>query len=351
MLVACGVASPARAEPIRYGVAPNQDSLLPVLGDDAHGNWYREEGLDVSLQVIRWRDMPEALGTGKVDVAIEDLASVIAKHGKYPDTVYWYGLSTFDIGSAFMARPGSGLKSVAQFEAELGSHDQAVIAVARQLRNRMMIAARHTEMDHAVAILARDGGLRYSDGPDSEIALINLRPDEGFRAFMEGRGDVYLSGLAERGAADRAGLVELINGADLGSARLLGLVTTRAYAATHREQLLKLLHVWFRTVNYVHEKPGAAARVVVEAVNAATPVDMTVADFLHAWQHYEHYPLNPAEAATTFLDPASSFYWMPSQQACSQYYCSIDAAAAGDTADLFDMESVQADYVARYGEK
>ena len=108
---------------VRYGVSPFQDTLLPVLGQEF--DWYAEEGLDVEFVILGWTEVQEALAAGEVDVAINNISSVIATYDAF-QFAYVYGFNIFDAGAALMARPE--FKSVEEFEEEGMERADAVVA-------------------------------------------------------------------------------------------------------------------------------------------------------------------------------------------------------------------------------
>jgi len=138
---------------VRFGVSPFQDTYLPVLGREK--GWYREEGLDVEFKVLGWTEVMEALSAGQIDVAINNISSVIATHERNPQIIYWYGFNTFDNGFALMIRPNGKLKTLQQVEKEVGDHDRAVKLTAAQLKGKTVITTGKTDMEQGVAAAAR----------------------------------------------------------------------------------------------------------------------------------------------------------------------------------------------------
>ncbi len=339
------------ADAVKFGISPHPDSLLPLIGSDAGKAWYKAENLTVDFEMMRWRDLPNAVATGKVDVAISDLAMVVANHEKHPDLVYWYGISTMDNGYALMIRPGGSLKTVEQLAETLHDHGQAVQAATLQLRDRTVIVTGQSEMEQALSIIARNAGLHFAKDDSSEIKTIDLRPDDGLKAFEAGQGDAFMAPLVQHMLAEKAGMVEMLSGADFGAAPIVGFITTRSYADSHRAEMLKLLHLWFRTVNFVQGNEHEAAEIVAAAMAKGGTPGFTAADFEASWQTLEHYPLSAQDAANAILDPDGPNYWKMRQQQCSLYFCSVAEVLPEpvDSDKEFLMPQVQADYLAKYG--
>jgi ABC-type nitrate/sulfonate/bicarbonate transport system substrate-binding protein len=109
---------------IRIGISPFQDTLVPVVGEKK--GWYRKEGLNAEIRILGWTEVMEALSAGHVDVAINNISSVVATHERNPEIVYWHGLNPFDDGFALMIRPNGKLKTLAQFAAGASDRREAV---------------------------------------------------------------------------------------------------------------------------------------------------------------------------------------------------------------------------------
>ncbi len=174
---------------VRYGVSPFQDTLLPILGQEF--GWYAEEGLDVEFVILGWTEVQEALAAGEVDVAINNISSVIATFDAF-QFAYVYGFNIFGGGAALMAKPE--FKSVEEFEEEGLERADAVVAALEQVKGNTVVTTGNTDMGQAVVGSAARVGL----DPDMDITIIDLNPDEGLAAFLSGTGDFYLGGIPQR---------------------------------------------------------------------------------------------------------------------------------------------------------
>src|SRR5215213_7774489 len=139
-LIGCGPTQPANNQStpqttsakVRFGVSPFQDTLLPIVGGEK--GWYREEGLDVEFSVLGWTEVMEALSAGSVDVAVNNISSVVATHQQNPNIVYYYGLNPFDNGFALMIRPDGKLKTFQQMSQQYTDRETAIKMTAAQLK-------------------------------------------------------------------------------------------------------------------------------------------------------------------------------------------------------------------------
>jgi len=330
---------------IRIGISPFQDTLLPVVGEKK--GWYRKEGLNAEIRILGWTEVMEALSAGHVDVAINNISSVVATHERNPEIVYWYGLNPFDDGFALMIRPNGKLKTLAQFAAGVSDRREAVRLAAAQLKGKTVITTGKTDMEQGVAAAARQGGLDFK----RDIRIIDLNPDEGLAAFLGGEGDAFIGGIPQRTRASKEGMLEMLTGADLGPPPINGFVTTKRFAHEHQDALLKLLRVWFRTVNHINVHMEDGAGIIIATLNAQSGADFTLEDFRKFWNKYEHYPASPREVQRVILDPTGRNYWRKVWDDCNNYFFEITNTITRpvDPKDAFLMEEAQRAYVAKYG--
>lgn len=331
---------------VTYGISPFQDTLVPTLGKTK--GWYEEEGLDVTFKILGWTEVQEALAAGSIDVAINNISSIVATHEKRPNLVYFYGFNTFDNGFALMIRPDGKFKTVMQIEKDLGDHEAAVVAAAKQLKNATVITTSNTDMEQGVAAAARRGGLDFI-----KVKIIDLPPDEGLAAFLSGQGDMYIGGIPQRTRAGKEGMLEMLTGADLGPPPINGLVTTREYAKAHQDVLLTLLHVWFRCVQFIDKNMDEGGTILVEELNKHTGAKFTLDDFKKFWNNYEHYPPTPADIEKEILNPNGRNYWKARWDDCNTYFYNIKGTISKPVTpqDAFLMLEAHKAYLQKYSKQ
>lgn len=327
---------------VRYGVSPFQDTLLPVLGEEM--GWYEEEGLDVEFVVLGWTEVQEALAAGEVDVAINNETSVIATNQNF-NFVYWYGFNIFTEGAALMGRPE--YKTADELEAEGMTREEAIQAAVEQLVGKSVVTTGNTDMEQAVLSAATNAGLVAG----TDFTIIDLNPDEGLAAFLSGTGDFYLGGLAQRTRLTAEGMKPIVTGAELAPPPINGIITTPAYAAENQDVLVKLLHVWFRIVNYVEENTEEGGQVILDILNEQTGSNMTIENFTTFWQNYEHYPLNPEQIERDILSEDGYAYWRNRWDVTNTYFVEVTGTLDEpvDPEGVFLMEEAHAAYLEAYG--
>ncbi|XZE33845.1 ABC transporter substrate-binding protein [Pirellulaceae bacterium SH501] len=330
-------------EKVVIGISPFQDTLLPLIGE--RKGWYKEEGLDVEIRILGWTEIQEALASGAIDVGINNISAIISTHEKAPSLVYAYGINTFDDGFALMVRPDGKMKTLGTILNEHESREDAVKAVAAQLKGKTVITTSNTDMEQGVAAAARRGGIDFG----KDIKIVDLNPDEGLAAFLAGEGDAYIGGIPQRSRAEKEGMLALLTGADLGPPPINGFVTTKSFAHERRESLLRIIKVWFRIVNHVNADIDEAGKIVVDELNKQSGADFTLADFKRFWNQIEHYPSSTREIETEILSPNGRNYWKARWDDCNLYFMNKESIRERVKPDgIFIMPEIHEDYKKRF---
>jgi len=328
---------------VRLGISPFQDCLLPMIGIEK--GWYAEEGLDVQPVILGWTEVQEALAADEVDIAWNNISSVVATHEKWPQFVYVYGVNIFDGGAALMGRPT--FKTADEFEKEGMTRADAVHAAILQLKGKTVVTTGNTDMGQAVL------GAAYRNGLDltKDFEVVDLNPDEGLAAFLSGTGDFYLGGIPQRTRAVKEGMKVIAQGAELAPPPLNGLVTSKDYAAANQDVILKMIHVWFRIINYVELNPDEGGGIVLKVLNEQTGANMTIDDFKAFWQVLEHYPLSASLVQQDILDPSGYSYWRNRFDDCNWYFYEVSKTikAPVKAEDAMMLDQFQKLYVDKYG--
>jgi NitT/TauT family transport system substrate-binding protein len=320
---------------IIFGVSPFPDTEMPLLGKIK--GWYAQEGLDVEFKTLGWTEVQEALSSSssnKIDIGINNISAVVATHTKNPELVYYYGFNTFDNGFALMIRKNGKIKPLDFFLKQGQPLNIAIKNCSAQLKGKTVVTTSNTDMEQGVAACARKGGLNFM----KDIKIIDLNPDDGLAAFLQGTGDAYIGGIPQRTKAGEQGMIEMITGSDLGPAPINGIVTTKKFAKENSVALSKILKVWFKIVQYTDAHLDEVAKTMVAQLNKNTAAGVTPEQFKTFWNHYEHYPSSPEAIDSAILSPSGKNYWKARWDDCNYYFYNIKktipAPVAADSAFL-----------------
>jgi NitT/TauT family transport system substrate-binding protein len=286
---------------IRYGVAPYQDTALPVIGDKL--KWYGEESLNVRVVPVDWGDVPLTLTANSIDVSIYNINSFLppwnaaASGGK--NLVFYAPFYIFK-GNAVMVHKDANYKTSANAKTK-----DEFIAVIQQLRGKRIAVTTGTEFEQLVLEALSLAGLTPSD-----VTIINASPSDSLAAFLAGNVDAFSAGLTERIEAEKNGAVPLIVGSDVEMPVIDGLVTTESFARSNATKLDALVRVWFRTIQYVDADVANNSLIVRQYLSERGSTKFSAEEYAIAWK-FDEYPRTPEEAAKAFNDPSSKYYWKP----------------------------------------
>jgi len=335
-----GTAAPTK---VTVGISPFQDTYLPIIGQDE--GWFAEAGLDVELKSLAWNSVMPALISGDVDLAVFNTTGVVSVANADPDVVYAYGWNPFTQGSALMIRPGSGLRSIEDLEAELGDHDEARTAAVEQLAGKTVVTTLGTDMGKQISDALASVGMS-----DDDVTFVDMDTDAGLAAFLSGTGDAYLGGVPQRATALANGMEIGLAGPDLAAPPINGVVTKRQYVTEHEDALLAFLNVMHRIIRYCDAETDACGTTITDRLNEETAAGLTLDGFKDYWQNIELYAGNAQAAHDLILAEDGVAYWADTWDSDNAYLVDTKAIPAEVPADdHFLMPDVWDAYVAAYG--
>lgn len=337
-------ASPtAAAVTIRLGISPFQDTMLPIVGEQK--GWFKEANLNVELTSLGWDAVMTTVASGGVDVAINNTTGVVAVANRAPEVIYWYGWNPFTQGSAIMARPDVGLRTLEDFKAGGMAHADARAAALKQLSGRTIITTMASDMGKQVR-----AALESVDLGEQDVEIIDLDPDQGLAAFLAGEGDAYLGGIPQRQRATKEGMLVLASGPDLAPPPINGFVTTKTYATANEDALLRLMNVMFRIIRYCDANTADCGSIITTEINKRTGAQLTVQDFETFWQKFELYAGNAAGVEEMILASDGVAYWKSTWDGDNAFLFneSKQIPAPVEATDHFWGQQIQQKYIERY---
>jgi NitT/TauT family transport system substrate-binding protein len=303
---------------IRLGISPYQDTAIPVISKTE--GIFSKNGLDVELVTIPWENIVPALASrGRtIDVAIGSINTFLPRaaavnDGQADPVVFYAPLYVFK-GASFVARADSGLKSFKALLKEAnGDRTSTIKAFAQQMVGKKIGYPSGTPYEQMFLEVLRQSG---SNKAAFDIRDVQLA--EGLPALLSGVLDIAAAGVTQRTEALRRGNVVLLEIEDLGFAEIIGLMTTRSYYESNREQLESLRKSWFETIQALRQNPQKNTRGIIEylAQNASTKYSF---DEYMAALGAQEFPLTEDEADAMFMEPAGRFYWRRTWDLVNQY--------------------------------
>lgn len=300
---------------VRYGITPYQDSALPVVANEL--GWYKEAGINFELVPVSWGDVPTALSSGSIDVAIYNLNSFQpsyenASKGSFKPIVYC-PVYLFK-GQAIMVKSNSGMEVLKDQPGETDEQREArAIKVISQLRGKRIAVTEATELEQIVLAALKKANMTKDD-----VKLIHASPEDSLAAFLAGDVDAFAAGLTERVEARRHGGTELLVEADVMAPVIDGIITTESFAQKNPEVMDKLVGLWFRTIRFMEADLNKNSAHILKYLSTAASTRYTPEEYSIAWT-FDVFAHDAKEADKLFNDPNSTGYWKKAWDANNEF--------------------------------
>jgi len=290
---------------VRYGITPFQDSALPVVASQQ--GWYQRDHLDVKLVNLGWSDVPLALASRSIDVALYNFDSYMSSSEQLQkggaEVVFYAPLYVWN-GAAIMVHGDRGLAPAGDLSKLSPAERQEHVKTAmEQLRGKRIGITQGTTFEQTVRDALKAAGMTEND-----VHLVSARPEDNLAAFLAGDLDAFSAGLTERVQAKRHGAVELVIGPDVSLPAIDGLVARKDFAEAHPKEMQKLVDDWFETIQYMQPDTANRSAGLRSYLQGKASVNYTPEEYSIAWT-FQHFPSDRKGAISDFLDPASIYYW------------------------------------------
>lgn len=296
-------AAAGKATDVAIGVLPFLDYAPWVIG--ANKGWFQEAGLNASIVKFSMEnEVVEALASGAIQVGAGSPDSGLFLYPQFPD------LRVVNMGAAFTGFAIMGRPTVyLTYEQALkqGMAPAAAAAkVAGQLKGKQVITTAGSVFQIVLASAAKTGGYSLDD-----LKIVNMEPVEGAAAFISGVGDAYSDGLPSRWRLEQEGYPVLLPAEALGPGGICfsGAFSTRTFVTNHREELVKVMQVYYRIMAFLKSNPDEALDIMLAWLNKEAGAGMTVADGRKILKNYVQFPYSVDEATRRYYDPKSPLYY------------------------------------------
>jgi len=334
---------------ITIGIIPFQD-FYPFLFAEEKG-WFEEAGINVEFAHFDgFIDSTQALAAGAIDLAPQEVGTIVPLVENYPDVVFTVPVHVFNNGFAIMVPEGGDLKGYAQLESELGA-DAALKAAAQQLDGRTVVTTGNTDMELGVyAAAVHVGGLDWND-----VNVVDMEANEGLAAFLSGTGDAYIGGIPQRLRALNEGNVELLTGGQMGpgSVPLVGFAATKDAVADPEqyELFLDVFSVWNRVNTYAgqsEENLLELGQFVADELNRTTGAGMVAEDFKTMFNGWQQFPANGAEWKEWYEVFPPTERWAIAKE----FFGDVKGVVTNvpDASENVVVDKFIDDYIAKYGD-
>lgn len=343
-----GTVGASESRSVRIGIIPFQD-FYPFLFAEDKG-WFDELGIAVSFEHFDgFADSTQGLAAGAVDLAPQEVGTLLASANNYSDAVFTVPVHVFDNGFAIMIRDDGALLPYEQIFAEVGDEAKALRQTAAQLRGKTVVTTADSDMEIGVFAAVATGGLDWSD-----VEVIDMEANEGLAAFLSGTGDAYIGGIPHRLRALDEGYLELLTGGQMGpgSVPLVGLAAERTAVedpATY-QLYLDVFSVWNRINRYGAESEEQLLELgqfVADELNKTTGAQMVAEDFKTMFNGWQQFPPTGVAWQESYETYKPSERW----ETAAEFFVDVKGTVA--SAPPFEehviVDQFVADYIEAFG--
>jgi len=288
---------------VRFGLTPFVDYGPWLLALEK--KWFEEE--NIRLEVINLasdNEIAEAMAGGALDVGVQS-----------PDSALFFYPENSDLRIPFINTLFRGFyitgqkqyKTYDQFLEETGDADKAAKLVCSQLKGKKILTELGSVHETIVMAAVEMGGLTRND-----VEIIDIAgPAEGVAAFIRGEGDFFTCGLPQTLRLEKEGYPRTIPGSALGPGgiNLSGLQVDRQYYEEHKDVLVRLAKVWYKSVAFLHSNPTEGLHIIVDWLNREVGAGLDYEFASDLITKELSFPGSGSETWFWFYNPDSPYYW------------------------------------------
>lgn len=311
------VACSKKSNKIVYGISPYQDTALPVVSE--HQNMFTDAGLEVDLRLLEWGDVMPAVASGAVDIAVQNFNSFQSVYTNIidggGDIVFYFPFYVFK-GTAILCREKDNFKTINDYLMVYpNDREKAILETVRQLKGKHILLTEGTELEQIVLSALKRAEL----DKNVDVKITHAQPADALNAFLSGEGDFCTAGVTERTEASRYNCKALIENADLNPSVIDGLVTTKSFADSHQEELLKISNIWFETIDWMEQDLDKRALIIIDYLSKVSSTKFTLDEYKFTWFNTQVYPKNIEEVEKYILHKDAPYYWKNSWDKNNNY--------------------------------
>jgi ABC-type nitrate/sulfonate/bicarbonate transport system substrate-binding protein len=306
LLVACSRNQPP---PIQYGISPFQDTAMPVVAQSL--GLYDKAGLNVQLVTLPWEDVIPSLasrgrtidlGLGSINLLLPRTQNINIIGGG--DVIFYYPLYVFK-GAALMMHRNSGLRPVSYF-LKLYPNDQrrALREAMQQIKGMTVGLPQGTPYEQMLMAAFNAAGKDYR----KEVDLRYVKLADALPAFLSNQLDIAGAGVTQRTEVERSGDQVFLQMDDIGFAEIIGIVTTKHFAETHKQQLADFIRIWFDGIDYLMADVDHHSAAVLSYLAKNASTKYTLDEYKKAL-NFQVFPRSEKEARELFFEASGRYYW------------------------------------------
>jgi ABC-type nitrate/sulfonate/bicarbonate transport system substrate-binding protein len=301
-IVSPGLARAAELETIRIGLHPVLDyqpwAMAKEMGLD------KEQGLSFEIvSVASQANGAAALRQGAIDIASGSEVGTFAYYKAIPNMRTWIVLNRFK-GFILVGRKGA-VETYASLAPRVGP-EAARLQILKSMKGKSFAINPVSYLALVKACLGQVGMTM------SDVKLFEFPDDaKAALAFEKGVGDFYMGSLPQEikllGEPDlyvNVGGAEILGPAGLWYSAMMGM---EPWLKDHRETVLKLHAIWYRTSRYLNERQSQILPLWASNINSRAAASFTKDDIIKMSKFLEYPSIE--QAKTQIFNDKSDLGW------------------------------------------
>lgn len=294
--------------PIHYAISPYQDTAMPVIAESM--GLYKKNDLNVELKTVAWEEIvPSLASAGKtIDVGIGSINTLLPRVENINvagggDVVFAFPFYVFK-GAALLMQKKTFTPLPEFIKKYPNDLDAAVKATMAQLKGKKVGVPQGTPYEQMLLAALKTAGM----DPKKDIDLRYVKLADALPAFLSGNLDIIGAGVTQRTEAMRSGHTVFLDMESLGFAEIVGLVTTQSYAEKHKDELNKLIRIWFESVNSLLSNVDKNSKPVLDYLSKNASTKYSLDEYKTALK-FQEFPRSLQQADNLLFKPSGKFYW------------------------------------------
>jgi len=246
----------------------------------------------------------DALLAGMIDLAASNDRAFL-KLAARNENLRMAALQSIYSGFSVMARKGEA-RTFEEMSQKFKNSDEALAATIRQMKGRYLLVPGGSAFHPELEAVLQMGGLDVKS-----IYLVNMEPEPGARAFLQGSAAFFSDGIKQRVFLEENGAQNVITASDIRGATLQfsGLFTTSDFLEKNPEVFKKTLDAWYRAVEKIADQPAESNEQMAAWLNEKTGLSYQ-ADDLNQYQERGLLIFPDREECTGLvLTEGGDYYW------------------------------------------
>jgi len=268
----------------------------------------KEQGIELEIQSFPLEpNEVQAFARGSLDIASGALGSLIPLIPQAKDLRVIGNNSQFR-GFAFIVRTDDGFTSYDALIEDSSPKEARQEAIA-QMKGKSIVTIPSSFEATIVATLSQAGLAKE----DVEIQSFNESSAASI-AFIRGEGDVFVGGLPETvkllTSENADTYTTLVRNEQMGPAGLWfsNFAVSESFLQDQRDNVMKVLAIWYRTVRYIRERPDEAMQPMVDYLAERTGGGMDLEQAKEQVPQFVYFQ-TLKESQETVFNSDSEAYW------------------------------------------